>query len=312
MSSELKRTNDGELSTYQEADMFARYSKYKGNDELTTDTSNLSEEEKTLVKNALNQVFINPKFKMKHFTPMGQLTPYATLKQWLLELKTCEENLETFSSMIERLRLEIEILDLQIQRADDVLDQKHLQLEREKKRYDLNANKRRHASHYIERDHYIELINEYLEGPNGKTPDGRSWLEVYGTPEEEQWEKHYWTVRLARQGAMDVVSYGRISAGNLEAINQLFPDQRNDCLALCHEMSLRMEAMNDNIRKEVHKQLMMTDEEYARINQGIQAPRDANYVELDVSLRAHPLSEDVDATVRPTNNNEELLDVYRP
>ena len=166
-----------QISKY-ESNMFEKYAKYKSSDTLSTDVAALTSDQKDLVEKALNQVFINPKFKLRHFTTMGQLTPFGTLKQWLLELKTCEENLETFNSMIARLIIEIEILDIKIQNESDLLQKKLYELEKEKKNYDLNANKRRHASHYIERDHYIELIEEYLEGPNGKTPDGRSWMEL--------------------------------------------------------------------------------------------------------------------------------------
>lgn len=285
-----------ELSKYDE-NLWERYGKYKTRDTAKTDVSLLKTDQLGLVEKALNATFINPKFKMKHFVSMGQITPYSTVKQWVLELKTAEENCETFDMMLDKLKLQAEVLEIRISREDDVLTKKELELELLKVKYDLRTNSRRHAQHYIERDQYIELIQEYLEGPNGKTPEGKSWLDVLGTPEEDKWEKHYWQVRLARQAAMDVVAYGRISAGNMEAINQLAAADRDECLALTHEMSLRLNSMNDDIRSQIHDQLMITDQDYARANG--KSPKDPNYVELDVSIKQHPAA-----------GSEDLLDVY--
>ena len=155
------------------------------------------------------------------------------------------------------------------------------------------------------------LINEYLEGPEGKTPEGKSWLEVFGNSvEEDRWEEHYWTVRLARQASMDIVSYGRISAGNMEAINQMPADQRNETLALSHEVSLRLDGLNENIRQQVHNHLLATDIEYAKNKSAIL--RDPTEIKIEVAKDI--LGDRTDASVNPKeeNNPEELLDVYRP
>ena len=281
------------------SNLWEKYSKYKNNDTSKTDISLLSQDQTNLVEKALNASFINPKFKMRHFVSMGQITPYGTVKQWMLELKTAEENCETFDMMIEKLTVQSEVLAIQISRESDILRKKELELELIKVKYDLRTNSRRQAQHYIEREQYIELLQEYLDSPNGKTPDGRSWIEVLGTPEEDKWEKHYWQIRLARQASMDVVAYGRISAGNMEAINQLMPTDRDECLAITHEMSLRLNSLNDGIKEVVHHQLMMNDPEYAKLNGN--KPKDPNFVSLDVS---------VDQPKAPTDD-EEFLNVYR-
>jgi hypothetical protein len=56
-------------------------------------------------------------------------------------------------------------------------------------------------------------------------------LEIYGDEEEEEkLEKEYWTERLGRQAALDMISYGRIGAGNMEAILQLDPDHQQETM----------------------------------------------------------------------------------
>jgi hypothetical protein len=291
-----------------EQDLFAKYDKFKTNDKLKTDHSLLEEEQKRLVESALNQVFINPRFKMKHFVSSGQMTPYSTLRQWLLELKTTEEAIETFELRLKRFDLEKEILELKIDREPDLLIRKQLQLDLLKTTQDFGSSKRRVMSHYMERENYLSLINEYLEGPNGKTPDGKSWMEVFNTPDEDKYEREYWTVRLAKQAAMDIVGFGRISAGNIDAITQLERSQQEETLALAHEVSLRVESTSNHIRNTVHMHLIKNDPGYALTMQN-KTPEDLNKIEFNVNDMV-PESE-----VRYTNeetNQDDLLNVYNP
>lgn len=299
-----------QLSNYTD-NLHEKYNKFNTNHEVITISDELSDSDRSLVQNALNTTFLNPKYKLKNFVSMGKLTPYATIRQWLLELKTSEENLETMEYTFRKLNIQVEILELQIKKESDLLQKKQLELELEKIKYDLRANERRRKTHYVERKQYVDLINEYLEGPEGKTPEGKSWLEVFGNSvEEDRWEEHYWTVRLARQASMDIVSYGRISAGNMEAINQMPADQRNETLALSHEVSLRLDGLNENIRQQVHNHLLATDIEYAKNKSAIL--RDPTEIKIEVAKDI--LGDRTDASVNPKeeNNPEELLDVYRP
>jgi hypothetical protein len=299
-----------QLSNYTD-NLHEKYNQFDTNHEVITISDELSDADRSLVQNALNTTFLNPKYKLKNFVSMGKLTPYATIRQWLLELKTSEENLETMEYTFRKLNIQVEILELQIKKESDLLQKKQLELELEKIKYDLRANERRRKTHYVERKQYVDLITEYLEGPEGKTPEGKSWLEVFGDfAEEDRWEEHYWTVRLARQASMDIVSYGRISAGNMEAINQMPPEQRNETLALSHEVSLRLEGLNEGIRQQVHHHLLATDTEYAKNKNAIL--RDPTEIKIEVARDI--LGDRTDASVNPKeeNNPEELLDVYRP
>jgi hypothetical protein len=108
---------------------------------------------------------------------------------------------------------------------------------------------------YKERNEIIELITEFLASDESKTPDGRSLMDVINTPEEEVYEAQYWTVRLARQAAMDMVAYGRIGSGNYEAIQQLHPNQQVEVLGLANHISLTLDKRQEAIRQEIGKHL---------------------------------------------------------
>jgi len=242
--------------------LFDKYDEFTPHDSSTTHNRLLSSEQKAIVEKAMNITFVNPKFKMEHFVTSGQITPYSALKQWVLELKGHEETTENYEHTIRKLDLEIEVLELRSKRSDDEIEKRLIEIELLEKSKQNKQNKRRLKQLYIEREQFVELIQEFLEKPEIKTPDGRSLLDIFETPEEEEYEKQYWSVRLARQAAMDISSYGKISHGNLDAICQLPPEMQNQTLALAHEVSLKIESANDYIRNETHKHLLANDKEY--------------------------------------------------
>ena len=241
-------------------DLFEKYREFSTSDETATNVKYLSDDQKNLVERALNLHFLNPKFKMKHFVTNGQLTPYSTIRQLLLELKVMEEATENFEYMLKKMELEKEGIELRLSIETDPIQKDLLQLELLKNEKEYKQNRRRLAQNYIEREQYIQLIEEFKAGPDAKTPDGKDWItEVFGNSEEEnKWEEHYWIVRLAKQAALDLTAYGRIGSGNMEAITQLGPNLQEQCLALTHEVSLQLEALSNGLRQEVHDKLMCT------------------------------------------------------
>jgi len=290
-------------------DLFSKYKEYSTSHEAGTDIKYLSGTQKELVERALNAHFLNPKFKMKHFVTNGRLTPYSTIRQYLLELKAMEEATETFEYMLKKLELENEGIRLRLATDIDPIQKNLLQLELLKNEKEYKQNSRRLAQNYIEREQYIQLIEEFKAGPDAKTPDGKDWItDVLGNMEEEnKWEQHYWVVRLAKQAAMDLVAYGRIGSGNMEAITQMGPGLQEETIALTHDVSLQLEALNNGLRQQVHENLLQNDPNYRSLMHG-KRPEDLNKIEFNVNDLV-PVTEHKVGNLS-TPQNEDLLDVY--
>lgn len=296
-----------QIQPYSE-DLYKKYAEYLTKDEAVSDVKKLSPEQKELVDLALNTSFLNPKFKMKHFVTSGQITPYSTVRQWLIELKTMEENCENFEHLLRKFELERKIATMRMERTTDELEKAEHQLALNKINFDESQAKRRLAQHYIEREQYIQLLFEYLDSPNGKTPEGKSWLSVFGDMDEEnKWEAHYWTVRLAQQAAMDLTAYGRVGSGNMEAITQLPPELQEEAMAVTHEVSLRLESFSGAMREKIHHRLIETDPAYAAMMAGKRAD-DLNKVEFNVNDLAPIKETPVNGGVPPSD--EDLVNVY--
>ena len=82
--------------------------KYTSTD-LTTNTSFLDEEQKGLIATSLSQHWTIPEFKVTNFIGNAQITPYAKLKQYLLELNTREGSVELMEYEVQKIGIEIEI-----------------------------------------------------------------------------------------------------------------------------------------------------------------------------------------------------------
>jgi len=290
-------------------DLFAKYKEYSTTDEAMTNVKYLTEDQKTLVGHALNLHFLNPKFKMKHFVTNGQLTPYSTIRQLLLELKVMEEATETFEYMLKKMELEKEGITLRLASETDPIQRNLLQLELLKNEKEYKQNKRRLAQNYIEREQYIQLIEEFKAGPDATTPDGKDWItEVFGNMEEEnKWEEHYWIVRLAKQAALDVVAYGRVGSGNMEAITQLGDGLQEQALALTHEVSLQLEALSNGLRQDVHEKLLASDPHYRALMTN-KRPEDLNKIEFNIEQLV-PIKEDHSNSANNTPD-QDLVNVY--
>jgi hypothetical protein len=144
-------------------------------------------------------------------------------------------------------------------RTNDAIEKKEQELIIVESEKNIRGFHRRAAQHYIEREHYVNLIKEYLDGPDGKTADGKSLMTVFNTPLEEVYEKEYWTIRLAKQAAMDMLMHNNIGTGNMSAITVLSQDQQNEIFSIAHRYVLEMREHQEQIKLDQARQLGIAD-----------------------------------------------------
>ena len=78
--------------------------------------------------------------------------------------------------------------------------------------------------------------------PDGKYRDGRTLLEIMNEPEIcEELEKEYWTYRMAKQTAMDMIAYGRAGLGNMDSVFMLEGEQQRDIMKLACDLFVKNE-----------------------------------------------------------------------
>ena len=277
--------------TTEDLNRFADYSMTELHTPVSTNTEKLNAEEKNLIDFAINKAWINPKFKMKYFQAEDQLTPFHKLRQLFLELRAAEESIEGIEYVLKKLPTELDIVRLKKQRTDDELEKKEWELKEIEIKRDLDQAKRRVAHNYIERHTYLDLIKDFLDSEEGKTENGRSLVEAFNTPLEDEYEKKYWVVRFAKQASMDLLAYNTISAGNMSAITTLPQELQNEIYSIAHHYTLSMKTHQDAIKADMAKAL------------GMEVPSDK--IEL-----VPPIHKDQNNKITSNGDGGNLEDVY--
>lgn len=197
-------------------------------------TNNLKDGLDTKLIEIAEQVsFALPRYKAENFVGGAQITPYAKLKQWLLELRGREDAVEHLEYTVKKQDLEIQIQEESKEFLTDPKRKQLVDLTISDMKIDLRKYKRNLKDAHIERQAFVDLIKDFLQTEDAKLPDGTNLIDVIGNKElEDKFEHEYWTVRMAKQAMLDMISYGRIGTGNLDSILMMSPEQQKQVLSL--------------------------------------------------------------------------------
>lgn len=234
-----------------------KYHSEKFQSEIMSDVSMLNEKEKELLGYCMNKEWSNPKFKLRWFVGETQITPFSKLRQWLLEIKSREEAIEKLEYDIEKWQIQIDRHLHLAEATENEFDRREHELEAKELGRNQIMTRRRLVNWYLERQTIIDLVTEFLASEEALLPDGsgRSYIDVMDTEEEEIYEAEYWTNRLAKQAATDLMFYGRVGTGNMDAILSMAPEQQTKTLTLAMSYGTQLQQINQNIQLEVDKTL---------------------------------------------------------
>ena len=216
--------------------------------DLTNDTS--------IVEFANEKVsYHQPKFKTEHFVGGSQMTPFKKMQQYFIELRVKQDAFLQCEFEGAKKELEVEIEEEKLKRAEEKGDKLEiayqkldlLQIRKDLKKF--NDNQRQALK---EKDHLLQLVRELDASPQGTLPDGMKLLDVFGDEaKEEQLEKEYWTMRLAKQASTEMLAYGKVGTGNIDAIAMLPNDTQEEVLELATQYSTRFAIGMNKIQDKV-------------------------------------------------------------
>jgi hypothetical protein len=295
MAENLVNTQGGAV-TQKTGDRLAQYQKgHQWFSELITNTSMLSDEDRNVVKYSLNKEWANPKYKLRWFVGQAQVTPFSKLRQWMLEIKSKEETIEQLEYEIAKFEIETERTKRLAETTSDEFDRRLHELELRKNTINQTKSLRRLNDWYLERQQLVDLVNEFLATDEAKLPDGtgRTYMDILNTDEEDIYEREYWTNRLGKQAACDLLFYGRIGTGNMDAILSMDPGQQTETLGLAINYATQLQQVQNGIQKEVDENLGLANASF-------------NHSSLSMPKTA----EDLTKQNLPTPEQGDDLDVY--
>ena len=190
-----------------------------------------------------------PKFKTKYFVGRSSLTPFKEMHQYMMELRTKQDAFLHCEWEEEKKKLELKIEEEKLKKAEaaelnerDELEIAYIRLDLLNIRKDMKKFKDNLKRALLEKDDILELIRELDESPRGKLPDGTRILDIMDDKEKcEELEKEYWTLRLAKQASTEMLAYGKVGTGNIDAIAMLEPPQQKEVLEVAANYATRFD-----------------------------------------------------------------------
>ena len=102
---------------------------------------------------------------------------------------------------------------------------------------------------------YVDLQEVMVAMPEYKKAN--TDMEKYQKQLEEDLEHQYWTVRMAKQAALDVMFYGRVNEGNMDAILMMNPEQQKQVLSLAVQHALEIDNGVNQLKENAAKKLSL-------------------------------------------------------
>ena len=216
----------------------------------------LTEKQNEMIRKSQLNDWSIPEFKLKNFVARSHIHPMHQLRQLMLELNTKTEMIENWEFDREQFELEIQLEHEKAELTPYEAQKKLHLLEIKRITTKLAVVQEKLRTILIERTKVLNLIDEIDNSPLGCTKDGRRYLDIMNDPEQnEEIEQDYWEYRLAKQAAMDMIAYGRIGVGNMEAIMQLDADSQNKTIAMAYEVLIQNESRMNKISDAVVEKL---------------------------------------------------------
>ena len=184
------------------------------------------------------------RFQCEHFVADSQLTPWRKVRQALMELETryhayMENRHSLRKAELLRRKFLRSIENVEAEGGDDI-DAGFIQIDLEKNDYDIGIWKRKLRQSELELKYFLDIVNKYV--------DDEHPLEYFLTEHEDE-EKTYWIARMGKQAAMDIISYGRIGAGNMTSILDMPESDQVACLEVAVQFSGMIGGGIDKIQK---------------------------------------------------------------
>ena len=86
-------------------DRLTEYNSQRYHSEVQTDVSMLPEKDQSVIKTALNKEWTNPRYKLRWFVGQAQITPFAKMRQYLMEIKSKEESIENMKAKVPSINI---------------------------------------------------------------------------------------------------------------------------------------------------------------------------------------------------------------
>jgi len=156
-------------------------------------------------------------FQSRYFVVNSQVTDYRRVRQALLEIETRIAAKKQIIRDCARSEITLQIQERELQTETRELEKELIKLDIDQSEYDISVYRKRLRVTEEELEAFTKLVLEIVPS----LPE----LEKYKEHDEEL-EREYWIQRMGKQATVDMVTTGRIGAGNLDSIAMMSPEDQ--------------------------------------------------------------------------------------
>lgn len=182
----------------------------------------------TILENALQFSTGQTDYQNENFVMNSHVTKYRQIRQALLEIENRHHGLRKIRLDIKRDDIKIAKLKRDLETCTDELEAELIRIDIEDFESDQQIRRRKLHRQEQEIDCFVKRVQDNVE----KEEDIQKYFDQ--DPEEE---RKYWIARMGKQAAMDILSFGRISTGNLDSIAMLPEEEQLQILSIGFQYS---------------------------------------------------------------------------
>jgi hypothetical protein len=156
-------------------------------------------------------------FQSRYFVVNSQVTDYRKVRQALLEIETRIAARKQIDRDNKKTEINLKIKQRDLQSETRELEKELVLIDIDQLEYDLSVYKSKVRVVDEEIEEFSKLVLEIVSSVEE--------LETYKQHNEEL-EREYWIHRMAKQAGVDMVTTGRIGAGNLDSIAMMSPEDQ--------------------------------------------------------------------------------------
>tara|TARA_S200002703_G_scaffold22189_3_gene18892 strand:+ start:3332 stop:4198 length:867 start_codon:yes stop_codon:yes gene_type:complete len=240
MEESLEKTH---LSTESDSDLYNFHSVLKDLNDIDNGVWDLNEFDKDLINWTDSQYFGQTEYQNRYFVVNSQVTPWRQIRQAIMEVQTRLNGLQKVTINYKRSLNDIARVKKEMEEEENPFYKQDKQYELELLMCDkqIYMNKVQQCKYEI--SGLLKIIKEHTNG----VEDLEVLSEGLLNKENEELEEHkYWIARMAKQCSLDLLTTGRIQAGNLDSMLMMCPEDQAAVTDLAMTYST---AMNINIGK---------------------------------------------------------------
>ena len=231
------------LNTESDSDLYSFHSVLNDLQNIDSENWDLSDFDKRLINWSASQYFGQTEYQNRYFVINSQVTPWRQIRQAIMEVQTRLNGLQKVTISYKRTLNDIARVKHEMEEEENPFYKQDKQYELEL----LMCDKQIYMNKVQQCKYEISGLMRIIKEHTGGEQDFETLTETVLNKENEEVEEHkYWIARMAKQCSLDLLTTGRIQAGNLDSMLMMSPEDQAAVTDLALTYST---AMNINVGK---------------------------------------------------------------